>query len=158
MDTVGQVSYVVELEDRFKFEIDEYVQNLETSLLIEKIQTYLVEKGHSKPEEAGQLFKIVYHSLAHKYREVIGQLEEVVDYNFSYLHLIGGGSKSTYFSQLVADVTGKTVVTGLYEATSLGNALIQFKALGYIKDIAEAKEIVTNSVNFHYFYPEKEEV
>ncbi len=123
--------------------------------MIEKIQTYLVEKGHSKPEEAGQLFKIVYHSLAHKYREVIGQLEEVVDYNFSYLHLIGGGSKSTYFSQLVADVTGKTVVTGLYEATSLGNALIQFKALGYIKDIAEAKEIVTNSVNFHYFYPEK---
>lgn len=126
--------------------------------MTEKIQTYLVEKGHSKPEEAGQLFKIAYHSLAHKYREVIGQLEEVVDYNFNYLHLIGGGSKSTYFSQLVADVTGKTVVTGLYEATSLGNALIQFKALGYIKDMAEAKEIVTNSVNFHYFYPEKEEV
>lgn len=40
IDTVGQVSYVVELEDRFKFEIDEYVQNLETSLLIEKISQH----------------------------------------------------------------------------------------------------------------------
>ncbi|HEL1698125.1 DEAD/DEAH box helicase family protein [Streptococcus suis] len=40
IDTFGQVSYVVELEDRFKFEIDEYVQNLETSLLIEKISQH----------------------------------------------------------------------------------------------------------------------
>lgn len=35
MDTVGQVTYVVDLEDRIRFEVDEYAQSLENSLLVE---------------------------------------------------------------------------------------------------------------------------
>ncbi|WP_447453642.1 rhamnulokinase [Streptococcus fryi] len=130
----------------------------EPGQMIDKIKTYLLEQGYLKFESPGQLFKIAYHSLAYKYREVIDQLEEIIDYDFTYLNLIGGGSKSSYFSQLVADITGKTVVTGLDEATSLGNALVQFKALGDIKDMTEAKEIVKQSVDFKYFYSKKEDV
>ena len=95
--------------------------------------------------------------MAEKYQEVILQLEKITGNVYKRIDLIGGGSKSNYFSQLVADVTGKTVVTGLYEATSIGNALVQFKALGCVKDMKEAKKLVKESITFNYFYPKEEE-
>ncbi|HEM6276444.1 TPA: rhamnulokinase, partial [Streptococcus suis] len=125
--------------------------------MIEKIVCYFSDKGIKVSTDPAILFKIVYQSLAEKYKEVIIQLEEITGNIYKRIDLIGGGSKSEYFSQLVADVTGKTVVTGLYEATSIGNALVQFKALGYVEDMKEAKKLVKESITFNHFYPKKEE-
>lgn len=125
--------------------------------MIEKIVGYFDDAGIEISAEPALLFKIVYQSLANKYKEVILQLEEITGCVYSRIDLIGGGSKSEYFSQLVADVTGKMVVTGLYEATSIGNALVQFKALGYVKDMKEAKMLVKESIKFNHFYPKEEE-
>lgn len=124
--------------------------------MIEKIICYFSDEGIKVSTDPAILFKIVYQSLAEKYKEVIIQLEEITGNIYKRIDLIGGGSKSEYFSQLVADVTGKTVVTGLYEATSIGNALVQFKALGYVEDMKEAKKLVKESITFNHFYPKKE--
>ncbi|MGC4421080.1 hypothetical protein ABXW19_11290, partial [Streptococcus suis] len=40
IDTVGQINYVLELEERFRYEIDEYARNLENSLLLEKMKEH----------------------------------------------------------------------------------------------------------------------
>lgn len=123
--------------------------------MLQILQTYLEEQGKKVDSSPAYFFKVIYHSLAYKYKGVIKQLEELLDYDFIYLNLIGGGSKSSYFAQLIADVTDKIVVTGLSEATSLGNALIQFVALGYINNLGEAKNLVKQSISFKHYYPKK---
>lgn len=125
--------------------------------MLEKICRYAEKEGLEIPRRAGFLFKLVYHSLAAKYHQVIAELEELVGVSYPVIHLIGGGSRSAYFAQLIADRTGKEVLTGLYEATSLGNALVQLKALGYVKDMAEAKELVRKSIICNHYHPKEEE-
>lgn len=128
----------------------------QSGTMLEQLTNYLNGVEGEKEREPASLFKTVYVSLAHKYLEVIQQLEEITQTTYHQLYLLGGGSRSAYFAQLIADVTGKVVRTGLYEATSLGNALVQFKALGWVADMAEAKKLVENSVNITTFYPKKE--
>lgn len=124
--------------------------------MIEKIQSYAERTSQPVPITVGELFKVAYTSLSHKYKEVIEQLEVMLGYQFENIHLIGGGSKSRYFSQLIADVTQKVVLTGLSEATSIGNALVQFVALGELDSIKEARNLVKNSIQFEHYYPNKE--
>ena len=59
---------------------------------------------------------------------------------------MGGGSRDEFLSQLTADTTGRTVVTGPTEATATGNALVQLMALGEISDLAAARAIVKANV------------
>ncbi|WP_449460051.1 rhamnulokinase [Streptococcus suis] len=121
--------------------------------MIEKIKSYAEKTSQPVPKTAGELFKIAYTSLACKYKEVIEQLEMVLGEKFKNIHLIGGGSKSEYFSQLIADITQKVVITGLSEATSMGNALIQLVALEELGSIKEARALIKNSIQFKHYYP-----
>lgn len=124
--------------------------------MIEKIKFYAEKTNQPIPQTSGELFKTAYNSLAHKFREVIVQLEMILGDEFEKIHVIGGGSKSSYFSQLIADVTKKVVITGLSEATSIGNALMQFIALGDLNSIKDARKLVKNSIEFKHYYPNKE--
>lgn len=130
----------------------------EPGQMIEKIQAYAKQSGQRVPKTSGEIFKVAYTSLAYKYHQVIEDLEDILGYSFTNLHLIGGGSKSTYFSQLIADVTQKTVITGLTEATSIGNALVQFIALEELASIKEARALVKQSIQFKNYYPNNKEV
>ncbi|CQR24970.1 L-fuculose kinase fucK [Streptococcus varani] len=127
----------------------------EPDQMIEKLKEYAQKTKQPIPESPGELFKVAYTSLASKYKEVIGQLEEILAERFEKIHVIGGGSKSTYFSQLIADTTGKTVVTGLSEATSVGNALIQLVALGELTSIQEGRQLVRQTFDCKQYYPQK---
>ena len=129
----------------------------EPGQMIEKICHYASKTGQKVPITAGEIFKSAYLSLAHKYKEVIEQLEDLTDYKYQTLNLIGGGSKSKYFSQLVADITGKVVITGLTEATAIGNILIQMIAVGEIKNLTLAKEFVKKSIETIYYKPNQKE-
>lgn len=131
----------------------EYPEFSKPDNMIEKIKLYAKKSGQKVPETPAELFKCAYLSLAMKYKEVILQLEDMTNYQYKTVNFIGGGSKSEYFSQLVADITGKTVVTGLTEATSIGNALIQLVTVGEISNIQEGKELVAKSVLLKKFTP-----
>lgn len=130
----------------------------EPDRMIEKIRRYAERTNQAIPITAGEVFKSAYLSLAHKYKEVIKQLEELTANTYQTLNLIGGGSKSEYFSQLVADVTGKTVMTGLTEATAIGNSIIQMIAMGEIETLTSAKEMIRQSITTTYYYPTQKEV
>lgn len=124
--------------------------------MIEKIKTYAERTGQVVPQCVGELFKVAYTSLAKKYQKVIAELEYLLDENFEELYLIGGGSKSSYLTQCVADYTKKKVIIGLSEASSLGNALLQFVALGVLKNVQEGRALVKRSVEEKIIYPKKE--
>jgi rhamnulokinase len=58
----------------------------------------------------------------------------------------------------IADATGKIVVAGPVDATPIGNALVQFIAMGEIKDLDEAREVVRKSFELKMFEPKNPEL
>ena len=65
--------------------------------------------------------------------------------NFRNLHIIGGGAKSKFLCQLIADTTKLNIVAGPFEATAYGNILIQKIALNEIKSLEEGFNIIEKS-------------
>ena len=86
----------------------------------------------------------VYHSLAASYQRAVSQIEALSGKTISTILIVGGGSKDRYLNALTATVTGKTVLTGLSEATALGNVLAQIMACEGLT-LQQAREIVKQS-------------
>ena len=70
----------------------------------------------------------------------------ILDRKFDVIHIVGGGGKNELLCQMTADATGRRVVVGPYEATALGNALVQAMAAGDVRDLAELRQIVARVV------------
>jgi len=118
-----------------------------------KIAEFAMETGQKIPKHPGEFFKCAYESLAYKYKTVIQELEDTTEINYPEIHIVGGGSKSKYFCQLVANVTQKQVLAGPGEATAIGNILAQLISLGEIKDIHDARKVVKNSIEIVKYEP-----
>ena len=73
----------------------------------------------------GDVLSAVYHSLAAMYKGAVEQIEKLSGKQIHKILIVGGGSKDRYLNELTARVAGKTVLTGLSEATALGNLLSQ---------------------------------
>ena len=58
---------------------------------------------------------------------------------------------------MTANATGCRVAAGPVEATALGNIAVQMIALGQIKDIKEAREIIERSEATCYYEPQNTE-
>ncbi len=86
----------------------------------------------------------VYHSLAASYQHAVAQIEALSGKLIDSILIVGGGSKDRYLNELTAKVTGKTVLTGLSEATALGNILSQIMACEHMT-LHQAREIVKQS-------------
>lgn len=82
--------------------------------------------------DEAELFRAIFENLAANYARIIAELETITGRPISEIHLVGGGSQNALLNQMTADATGKTVLAGPTEATALGNALVQFEALGLI--------------------------
>lgn len=108
--------------------------------MIDAIRNYL--GNDSLPIDV--LIHSVYHSLAQSYKNAIEEIETLAGKKIDNIFIVGGGSKDTYLNALTARYTGKKVVTGLTEATAVGNLLSQIM---YDKKIslAAARELVKNS-------------
>ncbi|MFC6177584.1 rhamnulokinase family protein [Companilactobacillus huachuanensis] len=120
-----------------------------------RISSYATETGQKIPQELGEFFKCAYESLAKKYNETIKEIEDATGESYQDIHVVGGGSKSDYFCQLIANVTHKNVLSGPAEATALGNVLMQLISLDEIENVAAARKIVANSVDIKRFEPLK---
>ena len=71
------------------------------------------------------------------------------------IHIVGGGCRNNVLNQLTSDVTGLPVIAGPVEATAIGNIVTQAIAAGNIKDYHQAIEIISQSFDVQYFYPQK---
>lgn len=103
--------------------------------------------------DISDVLKSAYLSLAYSYKESIENIEKITGRKIEKIFIIGGGSKDKYLNRLTGDVTGRKVITGLSEATALGNALAQIM---YDKgaSLDEAREIIKNSFDFKSYQSE----
>jgi len=119
----------------------------------EKIVNYCRETGQNIPGNILEIVRIIFESLALKYRWVIEKIEELTDKKYSKIHIVGGGAKNEILNQITSDITGKVIISGPYEATTIGSAITQMLALGQINTLGEGREIVKNSVELKLYHP-----
>jgi rhamnulokinase len=117
------------------------------------IQAFCRETKQPVPKTDGELVRCCYESLALKYREVLGSLEELTGEKTEAIHIGGGGSQNKFLSQLAADACQRPVITGPVEATAMGNLLTQIRADGELASLAEMREIVRASSSVQRYEP-----
>ena len=122
--------------------------------MIQEIQASCRERDEPVPETPGELARTIFESLACSYRQAKEQLEQLSDKPVSTLYVVGGGNQNRFLNQLTADICQTTVITGPTEASALGNAIIQFKALGLIPSFAEGRIISARSFPRSVYQPE----
>jgi rhamnulokinase len=119
------------------------------------IQNFCSETKQPVPRTEGELVRCAYESLALKYREVVGWLEELAGNSIEVIHIVGGGSKSELLNQFCADACQRPVVTGPVEATAMGNLLVQVRASGELSSLSEMREVVRESSSVKTYCPGK---
>ncbi len=118
-----------------------------------KIVEFARATGQPSPESPGQFIRCCLESLALAYREKLATLQSILGTHFDVLHIVGGGGKNELLSQMTADATQCPVVVGPYEATAMGNFLVQGMAVGQVTDLAHLRRIVSLSFELITYEP-----
>ena len=125
--------------------VDDTIFSIHQVDMPETIRKYCKEKSQNIPESIGEISRCIYESLAMRLKYDFNNLEKLTGKKVELIHLMGGGTRNELQCQLIADATGVPVVAGPYEATSVGNLLMQLKASGEIRNLDEGREISLNS-------------
>jgi rhamnulokinase len=118
-----------------------------------QIQHFCQSTGQPIPQKEGEFLRCITESLALRYRFILEQLETLVQKRFTGLHIVGGGAQNTVLAQYTANALGRPVWAGPYEATAIGNLLVQHIALGQIANIQQARNIVRQSFPIQTYQP-----
>ena len=122
--------------------------------MLEAINAFCGRNGQEKPENDAQVIRLIFESLALRYRQVLEDLDRIATHPIERLHIIGGGSKNRLLNQLTANAIGRKVVAGPSEATAIGNVMIQAMAAGVVSSLQEMRSIIHASVETEEFAPE----
>ncbi len=106
------------------------------------------------PETPGQFVRCILESLALKYSQVLEDLRGFSPITLRVLHIIGGGARNDILNQWTADACGIRVIAGPYEATGMGNVMIQAMADEGSKDLFAMRERLAPSVSLKTYEPQ----
>lgn len=120
-----------------------------------RIAEFCRETGQGTPETPGEIVRCIFDSLALRYRYTLTEVKSLTGQDFPHIHIVGGGVREEPLSRLAADATGTPVVAGPVEATATGNIAVQLIAAGELKDIAEAREVISRSFETKIYEPDK---
>ena len=119
-----------------------------------RIADYCKRTGQPVPETKGQFVRCVFESLALRYRNTLENIEKITGKKTPFINIIGGGSKETLLNKFTADCCGIPVYAGPTEATAIGNLVSQAIAMGEIKDLAEARLMISDSFGVECYEPD----
>jgi rhamnulokinase len=105
------------------------------------------EAGQGAPDGRGEIVRSALTSLACKYRLVLERLELVTGREVDVVHVIGGGARNELLCRLTADLLGRPVLAGPVEATALGNVLVQARAVGELRSLADMRAVAAASAD-----------
>ena len=88
--------------------------------------------GQPPPETPAATVRCILESLALAHRRMVRAASRLSGREVEVVHIVGGGAANPLLCQLTADACGLPVVAGPVEATALGNALVQARAIGVI--------------------------
>ncbi len=121
--------------------------------MVEAVRLALT-KNHQNapvPNEVGRIGRIVYQSLAAKIRFVLDELSIATGKSYDRIHAIGGGVKNRVLMQMTADITGRPVICGPVEASTVGNIVMQAYGTGRFgthQEIRDYLHATTTTIRF----------
>ena len=118
-----------------------------------EIASYCKRTGQQPPSSLAQTARCVFESLALKYRYVVEGMERASGRKIDVIHVVGGGSRNELLNQMTADATGRPVLAGPAESTSLGNLMMQAVATGALADVTQGRALVRRSVSLKEYRP-----
>ena len=107
-----------------------------------RIRDYCRRTGQPEPDSVGRMMRTIFESLALKYRDVLSCLVGLAQKPVDTLHIIGGGARNTLLCQMTANSIGREVVAGPFEASAMGNGVVQLISLGHLKNLADARQVL----------------
>ena len=97
-------------------------------------------------------FRSILEGIAFEHRMAMEGVEKATDQTLDEYILMGGGSRSDLWCQIVADISGITVKrAGTSEATNLGAGILAAAAVGWYDDVRVAAAAMTRTDTI--FYP-----
>jgi len=108
------------------------------------------------PHDRPGLVRILLESLIARLAAQIVSIERISGRTRSVIHVVGGASRMRFLMQWLSDATGKEVIAGPVEATSLGNAAVQWCVLGEFSSISEARSSIARMAEIRCFTPERD--
>ena len=117
------------------------------------IDTYCIRTCQDIPKTAADYCRVIFRSLALRYRQVVEILQGMCGFPIRKLHVIGGGSQNRYLMQYAANALNMPVICGPVEGTALGNVLMQMKASGAVSSLEKMREISAASVDLVTYLP-----
>jgi rhamnulokinase len=106
-----------------------------------EINTYLQERNQVQLHTPAAFTRCIMESLVLRYREVFHQMSQLTSTPIYRVHVLGGGARNTRLNQWLADALGIPVIAGPYEATALGNALMQLVGLRELHTLQEVRAV-----------------
>lgn len=117
------------------------------------VEDYLKQTDQKIPENEMDYFGIIYCSMVAKYQQTRELIEKISGKRFTSIHMIGGGARSSYLCQCIADRMNLPVTAGPFEASAMGNILIQLESCGEISSIQEGIELALKSQKAAVYMP-----
>ncbi len=124
-------------------------QNME-----EALTDLLKKSGQGQPPSHGDLARCVLESLALEYSVTLERMIEHYEHRPQMLYIVGGGVANKLLCQYAADACGIEVNAGMDQCTALGNALVQARGMGVLKDDRQVREVVRGSFDFDRYRPQ----
>jgi rhamnulokinase len=114
-------------------------------------------QGEIKPDDTGRISRIVYESLALKYRNVLERIQKTTHKKINVIHVVGGGSKDRLLNTFIASAVGLPVKAGPSEGTAMGNLLLQAYGAGELSSIGQIREVVAAGTEISVHEPTRED-
>lgn len=121
--------------------------------MLQAIDDYCKRTNQTKPQNHGEYIRLIFESLALKYRSVLEMFSSLAVFPIEQLHIIGGGSRNSLLNQFTANSIGLKVIAGPSEATAIGNIMVQAKAAGVVDSLWKMRNIIASGIETQTFYP-----
>jgi rhamnulokinase len=122
------------------FDADEKVF-LAPGNMISRINAALKLQGFEEETRPTELAGIIFRSLARKYAKVIRELQTITGKSIERICIVGGGVKNETLNRLTSELTGREVLRGPSESTTMGNIALQIAALEKTKSLDQIQSI-----------------
>ncbi len=126
---------------------------LRTDDMLAAIAAQLRRTGQRELHDAHDIARAIIEGLALRYRAALNDAERLAGIRVAAIHIVGGGARNELLCRLAANACARVVIAGPFEATAIGNLLVQLIACGELDGIAQAREVVRNSTKLRTYEP-----
>jgi sugar (pentulose or hexulose) kinase len=124
----------------------------------EAVALFCKKTGQQAPPDRATCLRVVYESLAMRYRMVNEEISAVCGLPTRVVHIVGGGCRNELLNQFTADATGLSVVAGPEEATAVGSIAVQAMGIGFFANLGKALSSMHTAFDIKTFAPQHHRV